>query len=182
MSIQTDFSRLVNKRSSSTGVVPTIPSTETIDETWIATDLKIGEIFINTADQKIWYRATNGIVEITGTNGLQPQTTTADATPVDALTIPIAESTCRFLEISVVAMQDDDSRGYYKTFKACYRNDAGTVNLVGTAITVEQDDFTTATSSLSISGTNVIVSVTGEAATDIVWAVKYQEAYVDTTI
>ncbi len=69
MSIKSEYSRLIVKRSTQTGVIPTIPSSSTLDDTWLSTDIYIGELFINTADDKIWYRADSGIVEITGGGG-----------------------------------------------------------------------------------------------------------------
>jgi hypothetical protein len=63
-------SRILIKRSEVSGVVPTIPagspepSNDHTDGTWLATDLYIGEMFINTADDRIWYRSESGIIEI----------------------------------------------------------------------------------------------------------------------
>jgi len=59
-----EYSRLVFKRSSQTGVVPTIPTASTIDNSWLPTDLLVGEGFINIADDKMFFRTDNGIVEI----------------------------------------------------------------------------------------------------------------------
>ena len=55
MAIQTEYSRLVWKRSTVVGVEPTIPTATTIDNTWLDTDILIGEGFINVADDnKQW--------------------------------------------------------------------------------------------------------------------------------
>lgn len=64
MAIATEYSRLVWKRSTETGVEPTIPTATTIDNTWTSTDLLIGEGFLNTADDRFWFRTDNGIVEV----------------------------------------------------------------------------------------------------------------------
>jgi hypothetical protein len=64
MAIQTEYSRLVWKRSTVVGVEPTIPTATTIDNTWLDTDILIGEGFINVADDKFWFRTNNGITEI----------------------------------------------------------------------------------------------------------------------
>jgi len=64
MAIATEYSRLVWKRSTETGVEPTIPTATTIDNTWLDTDLLIGEGFLNTADDKFWFRTDNGLVEL----------------------------------------------------------------------------------------------------------------------
>ena len=47
------------------GQEPTIPSSENkTDGTWLYTDIHIGQMAINVADDKIWMRTENGIVEI----------------------------------------------------------------------------------------------------------------------
>ncbi len=63
---KTEYSRILVKRSSQVGSVPTIPATSEIDNTWLDTDLLIGEMFINTVDDRIWYRSSTGIIEIIG--------------------------------------------------------------------------------------------------------------------
>lgn len=64
------FSRLINHRVTTAGQGFTIPtSNDHTDETWLATDLYIGEIGINVTDDKAYMRTNNGIVQIsTGTS------------------------------------------------------------------------------------------------------------------
>jgi hypothetical protein len=64
------FSRLINHRITTSGQGFTIPtSNDHTDETWLATDLYIGEIGINVTDDKAYMRTNNGIVQIaTGTS------------------------------------------------------------------------------------------------------------------
>lgn len=64
------FSRLVNHRVTTSGQTFTIPtSNDHTDETWLATDLYIGEIGINVTDDTIYMRTNNGIIQIaTGTS------------------------------------------------------------------------------------------------------------------
>jgi hypothetical protein len=64
MANKIEYSRLVFKRSGVTGVEPTVPTGDTIDNTWLDTDLLVGEGFINIADDKFWFRTDNGIVEV----------------------------------------------------------------------------------------------------------------------
>lgn len=65
-----EYWRLVNKYTTISGVGPTIPpSQDHNDGTWNATDIYIGELFINTTDDKIWMRTENGIRQISGTGG-----------------------------------------------------------------------------------------------------------------
>jgi len=64
MAINTEYSRLLFKRSTVAGVVPTVPTGTTIDNTWLTTDIMVGEIFMNTADDRLWIRGDSGVKEI----------------------------------------------------------------------------------------------------------------------
>ena len=64
MSITTEYSRMLLKRGTTSGATPTIPTATTIDNTWIATDIMVGELYMNTATDQLWTRTANGIVEI----------------------------------------------------------------------------------------------------------------------
>lgn len=57
------------RRSSTVGVVPTIPTSAVtsqtdFDNTWLTTDIMVGELFENTADSRIWFRSDTGIYEL----------------------------------------------------------------------------------------------------------------------
>jgi len=59
------FSRLINHSLTTSGQLFTIPtSNDHTDETWLATDLYVGEIGINVTDDSIFMRTNNGIVQI----------------------------------------------------------------------------------------------------------------------
>jgi hypothetical protein len=59
--------RLITKYSTISGVTPTIPlSGSHNDGTWLPTDLYIGEVFLNSADNLTWIRTDNGIVPLAG--------------------------------------------------------------------------------------------------------------------
>lgn len=60
----TEYSRLVFKRTTSPGTIPTIPTGTTIDSSWLPTDILLGEGFINLADDRFWFRTNTGIVEV----------------------------------------------------------------------------------------------------------------------
>lgn len=64
------YSRLLNHRVSTSGQTFTIPTSDDhTDETWLSTDLYIGELGINITDDSIYMRTNNGIVQIaTGTS------------------------------------------------------------------------------------------------------------------
>jgi hypothetical protein len=59
--LKTQYSRVINKRTSITGEVPTIgPSEDHTDGSWIDTDIYPGEFYINMEDQKVWFGWTSG--------------------------------------------------------------------------------------------------------------------------
>lgn len=67
MAISIDQIRLCHKRSNTAGVEPTIPTVADHNTPgWLPTDLYDGELFMNTADHKIWYRTGSTITLIQG--------------------------------------------------------------------------------------------------------------------
>jgi len=61
----TQDSRLRIKRSTVALAQPTAaPSTDHTDGTWSVNDVYIGELYLNDADQRLYIRTTNGILEI----------------------------------------------------------------------------------------------------------------------
>jgi len=64
-------SRIAHHRLTTQGANFTIPtSTDFTDGTWLSTDLLIGEIGMNISDDTIFFRTTNGIVEVATASGL----------------------------------------------------------------------------------------------------------------
>jgi len=62
--------KIVNKRSTVTTEVPTIPASDDhTDGTWSATDVYSGEIFVNEADKKIYIRIADEIKEFSLAGG-----------------------------------------------------------------------------------------------------------------
>ena len=64
------YSRLKHHRVSTSGQQFTIPTSEDhTDETWLSTDLYIGEVGMNITDDTMFFRTNNGIVQVaTGTS------------------------------------------------------------------------------------------------------------------
>lgn len=59
------YSRIINHAISTSGKTFTVPSSnDHTDETWLATDLYIGEIGVNITDDKVYIRTNNGIVQL----------------------------------------------------------------------------------------------------------------------
>ena len=51
------------KRSSLSGTTPTLNTASTIDNTWLATDIAVGELFANVEDDRVFIRMNNGLFE-----------------------------------------------------------------------------------------------------------------------
>lgn len=63
------YSRIQHHRLTTSGQVPTIPVVDDVtDSSFLATDVKNGEICINTTDNKIFFRSGSSIVEISTTS------------------------------------------------------------------------------------------------------------------
>lgn len=60
-----EYSRIIHKRSTTAGVVPTVPSVDDLN-TFNGTDIFIGELFWNAADHKLYTRSLSGITQLTG--------------------------------------------------------------------------------------------------------------------
>lgn len=63
MADKTEYSRLILKRSSTPGQVPTIPLLNTLD-TFTDTDTFVGELFANVNDDSVFIRTNNGQIPI----------------------------------------------------------------------------------------------------------------------
>jgi hypothetical protein len=66
-----------------------------------------------------------------------------------------------------------NSKAYGGKLFATFKNAGGTVTQLSTTDKSEKTDFTTATSDIVISGTNINIQVTGEASTDINWTSRF---------
>lgn len=62
--------------------------------------------------------------------------------------------------------------GYGATLFAAFKNTAGVVAQLGTTDKSEKTNYSTATSNISVTGTNVVLTVTGEASTTITWVAR----------
>lgn len=99
---------------------------------------------------------------------------TTDATQTVAFELETQLNTAYFIDLKVLATETtdfDETATYWR--QACYRNDGGTVTLVGSIRTVVTDNETTGgwDVTFDISGTKVRALVTGAAATNVRWLV-----------
>lgn len=100
---------------------------------------------------------------------------TADATPVVAVNFPTRPSKCYWVELKVLANYSDQSAGAIYWLVAGFRTSAaGTLTQVGTtqSVITAQEDTGGMACTMAASSTNVAVTVTGVAATDIQWLIS----------
>ena len=81
------------------------------------------------------------------------------------------------VKAKVIGKKTDNTKGYTADLSATFRNNAGVVTQIGTTVKTEVSEFSTATSDISFSGTDFIITVTGETATDIDWKVLVEWTY-----
>ena len=104
-------------------------------------------------------------------NFLSATVTTNDATPTTLLTIPIANNTAYILWSRIVGYASTGAVG--GMLQCCVRNQAGVLSVVNAVDFLRDDDaLPTALYSGIVSGTDLVIQVTGVAATTIYW--KFQ--------
>jgi hypothetical protein len=71
MGINTQNSRIAHHRLTTSGSIFTIPaSLDFTDGSWLSTDLTLGELGFNMADDRAFFRSNNGIIELATASGL----------------------------------------------------------------------------------------------------------------
>lgn len=83
-------SRILLKRSTTAGAMPTVPASSShTDGTWVNTDIYEGELFLNTADARLFTRQGSNIKEIGLQNSLigTPQFATITLTSAQILAL-----------------------------------------------------------------------------------------------
>lgn len=94
---------------------------------------------------------------------------TLNATVQTLKTISTESDTAYQIEANTIGRKSDGSQVISSKILATYKNDSGVLSLVGSQNTISNSDFTTASISMDISGTNIRIRITGEAATTISW-------------
>lgn len=102
---------------------------------------------------------------------------TTDATPAVAWTFPTLSGNVYQVIAKVQGVNiDDTDEGIAYYLRALFSNQGGTLAQIGStqsiAAAIEHADLTAADAALSASGTNIIVTATGVAATNLTWTVS----------
>jgi hypothetical protein len=116
-------------------------------------------------------KVTNTISGVVA-NSISFETTQTTNNTISTIhTFTCVTSGAKSYKVRVVGTKDDNTKAYLSEMFGLYLYDGATVTLVGTLDKVEKTNFSTATSTISISGTQIRVRVTGETATTINWQV-----------
>lgn len=101
--------------------------------------------------------------------------TTTNATPLSLDTIAFGGITDKVItvEAMVNGISSGSNKAYGAKLFAVFKNIGGTITQLSITDKSEKTDFTTATSDIVISGTDISIEVTGELATTIDWQVYY---------
>lgn len=129
-----------------------------------------GHLYKRPSDNNLyWATLGDGEVKMIPASDIEVDTT--DATTTTALTVATSSDVSYHLDITIIAKEDDGSDSAHFHIRAPYTNNSGTVALVATATseTFKTAGAATWTVTTTISTTNVLVRVTGEAATNISW-------------
>lgn len=133
--------------------------------TWPNVDGTTGQVLTTDGAGTIGYASVATKVE--------DMVTTTTATTTTISTLATASNTTYFIEASLVARRTDagtESAGY--TVKAAFRNDAGVLTRVGLD-RMSLEDTNQWQVDLTVSGTDIILSVKGQAAKTINWKSCY---------
>lgn len=133
-----------------------------------------------------WSAIDNNIVVQDSTGEYTAYLNTSNATPATAATISIPAGTNMMVQVTILAIIPDGTASYGCTkYRRFQRAAAGTLTNA-TIHDIISDEYTgaltTATSTITNSGTDIIIQVTGEAATTLQWVVKYKIISVQSSI
>lgn len=112
---------------------------------------------------------------------LSATTTTSDAAATTIASIPVPEDTQVRFHFEVIARRTDVAgTGWAATMTGTFQNNGGTVSQIGSTSLSEIDSslLLTNTASFVISGTDILIKVTGESSKNYSWraAGKYTRA------
>lgn len=113
-------------------------------------------------------------VSASGQGFITANVVTADATPTTIASIPIAELQCKTLFGVIVGAQDDATEGCGGQLNITVRRAAaGNVTLVGSLNQNLNADAGSFTATADVGTQSILVTVTGVAAEDWNWQLKY---------
>ena len=126
-----EFSRIINKQSDVAGVVATVPVTnDHSDGSWLTTDIYVGELFLNTADNILQTRTDSGIVNISSGAGA--------VNFIELLDVPANYSGSS--EYFVKVKEDETGLEFVDGGSLLYPNDLMSSSIIsGGAITINAD-------------------------------------------
>lgn len=97
---------------------------------------------------------------------------TTTNTPQVLIEIPIVNDSVKVIRCNVMGLRDDYTQSISSVIETTVRNNNGTLSTVGTDTITTKSDFSSADVTVSFSGNNVLISVTGESS-NISWGGNY---------
>ncbi len=97
---------------------------------------------------------------------------TTDATLTTIATVAITDETTNIIHVDIIGITDDGSdRATYERTQSVYRTAAGVATLVGgyTDNHTAESDVSWGSPSISVSGNDMLIEVTGKVGTTINW-------------
>lgn len=156
--------------------MPTVPTTFTADSGSATPALNNLNVFggntVTNNDNGITTSGAASTLNIQLTNRATGATTTADATPISILTIPLGATPATFLLFgNVQAFNASTPSGASYSVNAAFRTDGITATFIAGEFDniFEDADLVNASASLDALGNSVVLSVQGIAGTNINW-------------
>ncbi len=137
----------------------------------------VGSTWINTATDRIWIcvdATATAAIWVPVPNGGEVQLQTTDGSTVTAATIPLSDPDSVMIHTYVVARQTNGvGAAGYERRGAFYRNGGAAVQISTIDTPFTRETFPLYDHSMSVSGNNVLLTVTGRTGEDIEWRVRY---------
>ena len=117
--------------------------------------------------------ALSGNIQLWSPRKINDDSQTTNATPLNAITIAIPTNGCYSITAEVFGKNASNTDRLHGIKRATIRNNAGTLSLLGTVKDISTTDregtLSTASFTITTSGTNALIQLTGVAATTIKW-------------
>jgi hypothetical protein len=128
MADKREYSRLIVKRTNTSGIEPSVPTQSQIEE-FIPTDIFEGELFYNVIDKKLWTRSAEEIVLISaGGNDISQVTlTSTNSSTQSILEIPFGPSSSMTVECNIQAVDSTYDNVYNSKLFGTFVNKGGII-------------------------------------------------------
>lgn len=139
-----------------------------------------GAVTLTSSDNSVTITGGTNTIDFTTTATVPYSVQTTDATPTTLASIPVVADSATTIIVELVAADSVYGQSVHcNAMSGGQYPSAGALSLIGVPIVNILTDFATATVDITTSGNNLIVQVTGEAATTINWVGNIRSIVVD---